>query len=68
MDIVEYLKLRRQVEQAHPGLIEQAERLKAEVVKDKALISLDQMWDRLIELAGGGEYQFKIIKEKDEGT
>jgi hypothetical protein len=52
MDLIEYLKMRRQVEQAPPSLVKEAQEL-AEIVKtrNKELVTEDHMWDAIIELA-----------------
>jgi hypothetical protein len=52
MTLVEYLKMRRQVEQAPPNLVKEAQEL-AEMVKTRnmELVTEDQMWNAIIELA-----------------
>ena len=52
MTLPEYLKMRRQVEQAPPSLVKEAQEL-AEIVKTRnmELITEDRMWDAIIELA-----------------
>jgi hypothetical protein len=52
MTLLEYLKMRRAVEQVPPSLVKEAQEL-AEIVKtrNKELITEDQMWDAIIELA-----------------
>ena len=50
MELLEYLKARRLVEQADPQLVKEAERL-ANIVKTKHLPTVDLMWQELIKLA-----------------
>jgi hypothetical protein len=52
MTLVEYLKMRQQVETAPPEIVKEASEL-AEIVKTRntELISVDRMWNSLIELA-----------------
>jgi hypothetical protein len=52
MTLPEYLKARRAVETADPGLVAAADRL-AEKVKARAveLVTTDRMWEELIRLA-----------------
>jgi len=47
MTLVEYLQMRRQVEQAPAGVVAQAEQL-AEEVRTLGLTTLDEMWQALI--------------------
>ena len=49
MELIEYLKARRLVEQADPKLVEEAERL-AKLVKTKNIPTVDMMWDELIRM------------------
>ena len=61
MILIEYLKARRQVEQADPQLVKEAERL-AEIVKKKNLPTVDIMWQELIKLAEPPQRElFKIL-------
>jgi hypothetical protein len=50
MELIEYLKARRQVEQADPALVKEAERL-ALIVKQRGLPAVDLMWQELFKLA-----------------
>jgi hypothetical protein len=50
MELIEYLKARRMVEQADPVIVKEAERL-AGIVKGKGLPTVDLMWQELIKLA-----------------
>ena len=52
MDLIEYLKMRRAVEQAPPSLVKEAYEL-AEIGKTRnmELITEDQMWNAMLELA-----------------
>lgn len=68
MDLVEYLRMRKQVEQAPIHLIREAQEL-AEIVKTRnmELVTVDRMWDALIELAEErypGPPKLNILKEK----
>jgi hypothetical protein len=47
MTLIEYLRMRRQVEEAPSGIIAQAEEL-AEEVKALKLTTLDEMWRALM--------------------
>ena len=61
MTLIEYLKARRQVEQADPVLVKEAERL-ADIVKKKNLPTVDLMWQELIKLAEPPQRElFKIL-------
>jgi len=63
MTLVEYLKLRRQVEQADPQLIEQAQAL----AKTITGVTTDQKWEALIEKAEHDERK-RIESESESGT
>ena len=61
MILIEYLKARRQVEQADPSLVKEAERL-ADIIKKKNLPTVDIMWQELIKLAEPPQRElFKIL-------
>ena len=61
MILIEYLKARRQVEQADPVLVKEAEQL-ADIVKKKNLPTVDLMWQELIKLAEPPQRElFKIL-------
>lgn len=50
VNLIEYLKMRREVEQAPIHLVREAQEL-AEIVKTRNLTTIDQMWQALIEEA-----------------
>jgi hypothetical protein len=61
MELLEYLKARRLVEQADPQLVKEAERL-ANIVKTKHLPTVDLMWQELIKLADAPQKElFNIL-------
>ena len=61
MNLTEYLKARRLVEQADPKVVQEAERL-AGIVKQRNLPTVDLMWQELIELSEGPQLElFKIL-------
>ena len=61
MNLTEYLKARRLVEQADPKIVLEAERL-AGIVKQRNLPTVDLMWQEMIKLSEGPQLElFKIL-------